>query len=305
MTNSLASKITSRNQSVPEIEEIEGMLHAYRPSLSSTLLDKVADTTWAKQTGTVVIQKPVSTLPRADRSMTLRWSLTVLIIVFVTLLMAFTNIGQILAKSISRFFRVSNENYVTEVVSSTPMPTSSSNYPYDQYILSIEQAETQAGFEIRSLAALPTADWVFHGAKIEPENQGISLFYSLPGKESKINHMEEIYLYVTVQKNDFENREWAETCPKDTIKEVEVNNWPAELEDGSVWQTETEPTPGVTRLWICRVADPGVFMTLRWEETELKYQIDVHQLGLSGEGADMTIPWLTEQDLINLAENLK
>jgi hypothetical protein len=305
MTDHLASKITSRNQSVPEIEELEGMLRTYRPHPGSSLQDKVAATTWMNPTNTLHQRKRSFSIPIFKQKRTSRWALAFLSILFVVLLLTLTNIGQSLADSISRFFKVSSVNNFFEVVPVYTGPTSSPNYPYDQFTLSIEQAEEQAGFKIKSLSALPNEDWVFHGASYEPETQGINLFYSLPDKESKTNHMEEIYLYVTEQKNDFENREWSETCPKDTIKEVKVNNWPAELEDGSVWQTETEPTPGVKRLWICKVMDPGVFMTLRWEETELKYQIDVNQLGLSGEGADMTIPWLDQQDLIDLAENLK
>lgn len=304
MTNPLFSKITSIKQGVPEIEEIEGLLRTYRPSPGSGLQDKVAAAAWMNPTNTLNQRKRSLSMPIFNQKRTSRWALAFLSILFVVLLLTLTNVGQSLAESISRFFKVSSVNNFFEVVPVYTGPTSSPNYPYDQFTLSIEQAEEQAGFKIKSLSALPNEDWVFHGASYEPETQGIQLFYSLPNKELSTNHMEEIYLYITEQKMDFENSEWG-ACPNNPIHEVKVNNWPAELDDGSTWQTETEPTPGVKRLWICRVIGPGVFMTLRWEETELKYSISVDQIGLNGEGADMTIPWLDQQDLIDLAENLK
>jgi hypothetical protein len=305
MTSRIFSNSTPQQHIVPELEEIEGMLRTYRPNPGSQLADKVAELTWMSQTSSLdQYQTPVK-IPFFNQKRAARWALGFLSVLFLILLLTFTNIGQIAAQSISRFFKISTVNYVREVVSTTPLPTASSNLPYDQYTLSIEQAEAQAGFNIKSLATLPSADWVFHGAKYEPETRGISLFYSLPDREFSTTQREDIYLYITAQKSEFEDSRWWGECPKSVIIEVKVNNWPAELADGASWETDTKPTPGVERVWICRVTDPGTTMNLRWDEPDLKYNISVAQMGLNGEGADMTIPWLDQQDLINLAENLK
>lgn len=305
MTDPLFSKNTIRYQETPEIRQLEEMLKTFRPIPGTNLPDKVAAAAWNKPTTPPIIQEPHTVVRSIERSTVVRWSMALLAVVAIALLIAFTNLGQSLAESISRFFKVSIVNVVTEVVSSTPQPTTSSNYPYDQYTLSIEQAEAQAGFEIKSIATLPNADWVFHGAKILPEVQGVTLFYSLPDKTLSSNRVEMIYLYITEQKGEFENHDWMGECPDGSIQNIEVNQWPAELADGTTWQTETEPTPGVKRTWICQIVDPGTTMTLRWAETDLNYEISIFQMGLSGEGADMTLPWLSQQDLIYLAENLK
>lgn len=302
MTDPLFSKTTSIKQGVPEIEELEGMLRTYRPSPGSSLPDKVANAVWMNPTNTLNQRKRSFSMPIFNQKRTSRWALAFLSILFVVLLLTFTNVGQIVAQSVSRFFKIAPSDYLTRIVGTTPISTLEPGFHYEGYTLSIEQAEALTGIKIKSLAVLPTKDWVFRGAKNQPEKHGVSLLYGLPSKKPDFYRKDEILVYIFEQKDDFEDFMWGE-CDG-AVKSVKINNWPGELDNGSTWQTHTKPTPGLKQEWFC-VIQSEVTMTLRWEETDLKYSISVDQIGLSGEGADMTIPWLTEQDLINMAENLK
>lgn len=303
MTNHSFSNQSSQQSAVPEIEEIEAQLQTYRPNPGSGLQDKVANTLWMNQSSSLNRHKNSHFMAGFHQKQITRWALAFLSVLFVVLLLTFTNIGQIVASSVSRFFKIAPSNYQTQIVDTTPMSTLEPGFQYKGYTLNIEQAEALSGLQIKSLAVLPTKDWVFRGAENKPEKQGVSLLYGLPSKKPDVYRQDDILVYIFEQKGDFEDFMWGE-CTDGAVKEVKINNWPGELDNGSTWQTHTEPTPGVKQEWFC-VIQSEVVMTLRWEETDIKYEISVQQLGLNGEGADMTIPWLTEQDLINLAESLK
>ena len=181
----------------------------------------------------------------------------------------------------------------------TPFPTSDPGYPYNLYTLNIAQAEALAGFKVKAVTGLPDK-WIFRGASYDSKNQQVELFYSLPAVDSTAdNPKEAIYLYVSEFKGEFDkDANWAE-CPDGAITKLKINGWPAELSNGTIWETFTPPTPGVTREWKCVKTDPESVMDLRWQETDLKYQFSVNQL------TDNTSLWLTQSDLIKLAETMK
>ncbi len=278
-----------------EIEEIEALLRTYRPTPNNSLRERVANATWMKSPTTQAAQEARPEKVNSGRKITTRLAFTFLSILVFIALVFLSPIGHSLAQAVSRFFKLAPSERVTEVVPLTPFPTPDPGYPYNLYPLNITQAEELAGFKVKELTSLP-ANWVFHGAKYEPENQQVELFYTLPSMQPV--NKEDIYLYVSEMKGEFENFEWGQ-CPNGAIEEVMVNGWPAELSDEVVWVTMTAPTPGITRQWECQKVDPGTFMTLRWKETDLKYEINVSQL--SGD----TSLWLTKQGLIDLAENMK
>jgi hypothetical protein len=300
MTNHSFPNSNLQHHTIPEIDEIEGLLRTYRPNPDSHLFEKVAEITWMKSTSPLSNQKTKTQMPGINRKMTTRWAFVFLSVLLAVTLVMLTPVGRSLAQSITRFFQIAASDHVTEVVSLTPIPTADPGYPYNLYTLSIAQAEALAGFKVKALADdLLPQNWVFHGANYEPENQKVRLFYSLPSlKSTPEQRMESIYMYIDEQRGEFENQNWSE-CPNGSITEVKINNWPAELADGAVWSTFTAPTPGVTREWVCEKTEPGSAMTLRWEERDLKYEISVDQF------AENTSVWLTRSDLLNLAENMK
>jgi hypothetical protein len=209
-----------------------------------------------------------------------------------------TSLGSSVAQAIAGFFHLAHSDHATEVIPLTPFPTHDPGYSSDTYPLNLSQAETVAGFKVKGISDLP-ANWVFHGAEYKPENQGVRLFYSRPSSEgSSADPNEDIYLYLSEQKGDFDNYDFGQ-CPNGTISEVKVNQWPGELADGAVWMTFDPPTPGAAINWICEKTDPGIAMILRWEETDLKYEIIISQF------AKDHSTWLSPTELITLAENLK
>ena len=298
MSDHFSFDSTLQQQPIPETDEIEGLLRTYRPTPGQALYEQVATNTWMKSKA----NKRYGTnfhLPGFIKKINLRWALGLIAtLLMVVMFMAFTPQGRSFAQAISRYFQINPSDHATEVLSLTPMPTNDPGYPYNLYTLDAAQAEALAGFEVKELTGLPEG-WIFNGSSYDPELQQVKLFYSLPSaNNTPSQRMEAIYLYVSQQKGEFEDFIWGE-CPTGTISKVQVNNWPAELSDGSVWVTYTEPTPGITREWTCERADPGATMVLRWKETTLKYQISVDQFF-----ADESV-MLGQSDLINLAENMQ
>ena len=294
MSDHLLPDSTPPQQTTPETAEIETLLRTYRPDPSQHLYEQVAKAAW--------MQPQPASRPRMANfrsKITSRWALAFFSVLLVIALILLTPQGRSLAQSITQFFTFANSDHRTEVLSMTPIPTPDPGYPYNLYTLNIAQAEALAGFKLKLVTGLPDK-WLFHGAMYDPKNQQVDLFYSLPSPDSTAdNPKEAIYLYVSELKGEFyKNPEWGE-CPDSAIKKLKINGWPAELSIGTTWETNTPPTPGVTRVWKCVVSDSEFSMDLRWQETDLKYELSVDQL------TDDTSLWLAQPDLIKLAGNMK
>jgi hypothetical protein len=294
MSDHLLPDSTPPQQTTPDTAEIEALLRTYRPDPGQHLYEQVAKAAWMKP-------QPRSHPWRTNfrPKITSRWALAFFSILLAFALILLTPQGRSLAQSITQFFTFANSDHRTELLSMTPFPTPDPGYPYNLYTLNIAQAEAFAGFKLKLVTDLPDK-WLFRGAKYDPKNQQVDLFYSLPAADSTADEPKEaVYLYVSELKGEFDkDADWAE-CPDGTITKLKINGWPAELSDGAIWETNTPPTPGVTREWKCVKTDPGSVMDLRWQETDLKYEFSVDQL------SDDTSLWLTQSDLIKLAETMK
>jgi hypothetical protein len=294
MSDHLLPDSTTPQQTTPETAEIEALLRTYRPDPGQHLYEQVAKAAWMQP-------QPGSRRRMANfrPKITSRWALAFFSILLVFALILLTPQGRSLAQSITQFFMFANSDHRTEVLSMTPIPTPDPGYPYNLYTLNIAQAEALAGFKLKLVTGLPDK-WVFRGAMYDPKNQQVDLFYSLPAIDSTADEPKEaVYMYVSELKGEFEkDADWGE-CPDGTITKLKINGWPAELSNGTIWETFTPPTPGVTREWKCVKTDPESVMDLRWQETDLKYELSVDQL------TDNTSLWLTQSDLIKLAETMK
>lgn len=276
------------SRTVPNLEEIEGLLRSCQPTPAPDLSQRVSRATWAR---------PAEKL-RIWQIPAWRYALAAVLVILAFSLGWLTPAGKSLADSISQFFQFAPAPQATEIVSTTPMPTADPGYPYNQYLLTPEQAQAAAGFTVKTLDGLP-AEWVLQGARYDPEWQRVSLFYSLPSAESSPQQrMEDAYLYVYQQKGEFENFSLG-SCPNGTFQKVMVNAYPAEFTDGAIWTTYTQPTPGIEREWVCERTDPGTVMTLRWQEDALKYEINLTQFV-----EDASVQ-LSASDLIQLAESMR
>jgi hypothetical protein len=282
-----------RSNSAPDIEEIETILRSFKASPDEQFYQVVVQSAWYRRPGAVGNERQPAFLSRR-RGYGLAFAL--LAVILLAGLILVTPVGESFAETISRFFKLSPSAHATETVSLTPMPTNDPGYPYNQYSLTVAQAEKLAGFKVKIPATLPEG-LLFNGVKYESDLQKVSLFYS--GSKEGNNRRSNIYLYVVEQKGAFENFNWG-LCPNGTLRQVEINGWPAELAGGAVWVTTTEPTPGVEREWICQAVDPGAAMDLRWQEDSIRYDINIAQFVSEGEH-----PQLTEEDLIEMAESLK
>jgi hypothetical protein len=288
--------LDSNRESI-EMEEIETLLRTYRPTPESRLRERIASATWMKSADTLTHHEARLKNVSMGRRSYARLAFAFLSVLVLISLLFLSPMGRGLAQSISQFFRLAPFEQVTEVVPLTPFQTPNPEYPYNLYTLTIDQAESLAGFKVKRPTNLPH-NWVFRGASYEAENQQVELFYTLPAAQPFEGSEEDIYLYVSQLKGEFEVFEWGQ-CPNGTIEAVTVNGWPAELADGVVWMTTTPATPGITRQWECQQVEPGFTMTLRWKEEELKYEINISQFA-----EDISL-WLTKEDLISLAENMK
>lgn len=276
------------SRTVPNIEEIEGLLRSCQPTPAPTLSQRVSRATWAR---------PV---PKAKfwQISTWRYAMAAVLVILAFSLGLLTPAGKSLAESISQFFQFAPAAHATEIVPTTPLPTADPGYPYNQYLLAPEQAQAAAGFSVKTLDGLPD-EWVLQGARYDPEWQRVSLFYSLPSAgSSPENRMEDAYLYVYQQKGEFENFSLG-SCPNGTFQKVMVNAYQAEFTDGAIWTTYTQPTPGIEREWVCERTDPGTVMALRWQEDDLKYEINLTQF------VEEVSLRLTSPDLIHLAETMR
>lgn len=273
---------------VPNLDDIESMLRSCQPTPAPGLSQRVARATWARPATKVNFWQ----IPAW------RYGMAVVVVLLAFSFGLLTPAGRSLADSISQFFQFAPAPQATEIVSSTPLPTADPGYPYNQYLLTPEQAQAAAGFTVQTLDGLPE-NWVLQGARYDAEWQRVSLFYSLPSADSSPEQrMENAYLYVYQQKGEFENF-FLDSCPNGTFQKVMVNANEAEFTDGAIWVTYTEPTPGIEREWVCERTEPGSVMTLRWQEGDLKYEINLTQFV---EDASLR---LTGPDLIHLAEAMR
>jgi hypothetical protein len=285
-------------ESTPEIDEIEGLLRTYRPNPGQRLYTQVATSDWLKPTDTFTYPGAKRHISIRPNKLSLRWALSFIPVLLIFTLVLLTPLGSSLAQSVTRFFQIAPSDHMTEVISLTPYPTSEERSIYDLHSLSASQAEKLAGFKVKTLAELPSRRWRFHGAEYDAENQRVSLFYSLPSiYGTPMDPVEDIILFISEQRSAF--KDYYRLCPNVTITEVDINSWPAELADGGVWGAEMPPTPETPQEYECKPVAAGEAMILRWEETDLKYEITVVQF------AEDTSVWLSHADLLNLAGNMK
>jgi hypothetical protein len=282
---------------IPEIDEIETILRTYRPEPNQSFLKKVKGASWMKPTNALPVRENRYQKPNSKNKRFYRYAVGFLSILLLIVLLSATSVGSSLAQAVTRFFQISESGQKTETISLTPFPTSDpEEYPYNQYPLDISEAENQAGFPVKIPANLPNG-WVFRGAKFDSENQEVGLLYSHPTADG-----DDGFIFIDQLKSEFEN-DW-DLCPQGIVEAATVNGWPAEVATGGVWTTSTRATPGAEREWVCvefsEISEgANEPMTLRWEEEDIKFEIDVMQTT-----PDETI-WLTQQDLIDLAQSMQ
>lgn len=281
---------TPASHSAPEIPEIETLLKSHNISPGDRFYKLVAKADWMTPAESKVREKP---LPRR-----FRWALVLFGVLLAVGLLWNSPAGRTFAQAVSRFFKISPSENQVLTVETAPDQTPDPGYPYKEYTLAVTDAEALAGFSVKAPTNLGEG-WQFHGAKFELEHQQVALLYTFtsPQSVSEDGHPD-IYLYIREQASEFENSGWG-ACPTNALVITQVNGWPAELLDGAVWVTMTRPEPGVQQKWWCEEHEAGRFMTLRWQEEKLRYEISLTQL-LSD-----TPVLYTRERLVEIAESME
>jgi len=273
-----------RKFAAPNLDTIESLLSSFRPDPDKELQKRTLQRQLPKNLRPVFV-------PRNVRKRGLAFGIVV--VAFAVILIPY---GRTIAQTFSSFFRFADSTQRTQVISLTPRSTTTPSsatdqgYPYNEFILSKNQAEAQAGFGVKSIQSL-TNGWEFHGYKYETLPNSVQQLYTYTYQEKP-----GIYVYLTIQSSAFKS-DWG-FCPNSTLFDAAVNGLPAEILDGAVWVTYTEPTPGVVQEYTCEETD-GMVLILRWAEDGLNYEISITQFETL---SDISI---SQEGLIELAENLR
>lgn len=205
----------------------------------------------------------------------------------------FTPAGRTFADEISKFFQFSRTESYVESIPNDPLPTSIPDFPYSLYLLSVEEVESLAGFDVKFPNDL-SHEWEFHGARYEEDLTRASLFftYSREGIDQP-----EIYMFIRQLRGEFDQDQPWEFCPNGTLIETKVGKWPAEMLVGAVWMTYSPPEPGTQREWVCEKVNDNQVRILRWKEDVANYEISADQPEVHEE-------ILTHQDIIDIAESI-
>lgn len=299
----MAEKIPPSSSSVeqvpPETEDIERILRGYELNPGGRFFQKISRQAWAEPDPPPATSVKKGSQPGKAK----RLRLAAVIAGVVVLVFLASPFREAVAQIVSRFFKVSPSEHMVVTISLTPYPTHDPEYSFNQlFNLTIPEAESLAGFDVKTPSVL-TDEWEFQGARFEEENRKVKLFYYAENPEG----ISTGYLFISQLQGDFEN-DWG-LCPNGMIEEVSVNGWPAEVAHGAVWVTYDFPTPGAQREWRCETGHDLTALALRWEEREMRYEINLtHLMHLE----KLDLPVLTEDlypiwvdELVQIAESLQ
>ena len=270
-------------------EEIEKLIGTFRPTPSKKLYYWASQEGWKGRADT-----PRWSIGNIFQRRVMRLAVAFGLVVLLSGLSLFTSWGQSYAQSIFRFFQVAPSSFRTEIVSMTPIPSPDLNYPYNQYRLTVIQAQDQAGFKVLTPGELP-GKFTYHGALYDPELKKIGLLYTIGPLSGETNGSPYGWVYVNEQLTDFE-QDWG-VCPTGEIRQVDINGKPAEIASGITWMTDQRPEPGAKREWVCVAS--GDSFAIRWQVNDLRMEISVAQFP----GEDSL--YFTQQNLIDFAMSFK
>jgi len=167
------------------------------------------------------------------------------------------------ARQMFRFFGVSDKNSRSIEVTHTPTSTSNSLLSEPAFALSLGEAAKTAGFQINTLASLPTG-LVLEGAAFDPNRHAVLVRYAGEGRTVLFTQRENKYI-----------NEYASVGPEASGEFVMVRGVQGEyIPGGWVVQSQVTPQPGMETATIELVWENQAGMaTLRWEENGFDYEI--------------------------------
>ena len=282
--------VLQSNNDRNEIKEIESLIETFRPAPSKKLYQWAAQEGWKGQADTPRWSVGNFFQRRVERLVGV-FSLVALLLG----LSLFTSWGQSYAQSIFKLLsKLPHPLSERKLFQSTPITSPDLNYPYNQYRLTVIQAQEQAGFKVLTPGELPSKS-TYHGALYDQELKKVGLLYTIGPLSGETNRSPYVWVYVNEQLTDFEQY-WG-VCPSGEIRQVDINGKSAEIASGIAWMTDQRPEPGAKREWVCVAS--GDSFAIRWQVNDLRMEISVAQFP----GEDSL--YFTQQNLIDFAMSFK
>jgi hypothetical protein len=251
-----------QNEPLPSEEQIVTLLSGFLPKPRQEFYQRMSKTPWNQENRSKFIYNhQVSSMIRLVSFAILTFLLILLPLLFTPSL--FSN-----ARQLFRFFWVHDENTRSIEVTYTPTSTSDSPFPEPSFPLSIEEAAATAGFQLRTLAALP-AGVILDGAAYDPTRHAVLIRYAGEG----------ITILFT-QREKARITEYASVGSGAAAEIVTVRGVQGEyISGGWVVQSQSTPQPELETQTVNLIWENQAGMaTLRWEENGYVYEIVVTSL---------------------------
>jgi hypothetical protein len=251
-----------QNETSPSEEQIGTLLSGFLPKPRQEFYQRMNKTPWNQENRSkFYYNHRVSSRIRLV-------SFTILTFLLILLPLLFTPSLLSNARQMFRFFWVHDENTRSIEVTYTPTSTSDSIFSESSFPLSIEEAAATAGYQLRTLTALP-AGVILDGAAYDPTRHAVLIRYAGEG----------ITLLFT-QREKSRITEYASVGSDAAAEIVTVRGVQGEyIPGGWVVQPQSTPQPELQTQTVNLIWENQAGMaTLRWEENEYVYEIVVTSL---------------------------
>jgi hypothetical protein len=251
-----------QNETSPSEEQIVTLFSGYLPKPRQEFYQRMSKAPWNRENRSKFIDN------RRVSSMFRLASFTILAFLLILLPLLFTPSLLSNARQLFRFFWVHDENTRSIEVTYTPSSTSDSPFPEPYFPLSIEEAAATAGFQLRTLTALPSGV-TLDGAAFDPTRQAVLIRYAGEGITIQFTQREKARI-----------NEYASVGSDAAAEIVTVRGVQGEYIPGG-WLVQSQSTPQpemgtqtVNLIW----ENQAGMATLRWEEYGYAYEIVVTSL---------------------------
>jgi len=262
-----------KNKTSPSEEQIVTLFSGYLPKPRQEFYQRMSKAPWNRENRSIInYNHRVSSVFRLASFIILTFLLILLPLVFTPSLLSN-------ARQLFRFFWVHDENTRSIEVTYTPSSPSDSPFPEPYFPLSIEEAAATAGFQLRTLTALPTGV-TLDGAAYDPTRHAVQIRYAGEG----------ITILFT-QREKARVNEYASVGSNAAAENVKLRGVQGEyIPGGWLVQSQSTPQPDMGTQTVNLIWENQAGMaTLRWEENGYVYEIVVTSLQNSSQAEILAI----------------
>jgi hypothetical protein len=261
-----------QNETFPSDEQIATLLSRFQPKPGQSFYQRMSIAPWSQERHPRSINNHL--LSKVIRLAC--FTIITFLLILLPLLVKPALLSN--ARQLLRFFWVNDENSRSIEVTFTPTSTESP-FPETSFPLSIQEAAATAGFQLKTLTALP-AGVILDGAAYDPTRAAVLIRYVGEGKT-----------ILLTQREDDRLKEYASVGPDAAAEIVTIRGVHGEfIPGGWVVQTQTTPQPGLESQTVNLIWENQAGMaTLRWEENGYVYEIIVTSLQNISQAEILTI----------------